>query len=122
VLFRSAASGIASAAAILTLLGHDDDALNDIAMAAAGTETVIGALIESRRTAPTSPLREGASGLVVRIGGVLSGPVPLIIRAASDKPAWRKVASVAALAGSLLTRLGWIAAGRASAKQKHRSS
>jgi hypothetical protein len=31
---------------------------------------------------------------------------------------WQCVASVAAIAGSLLTRIGWIAAGCASARQK----
>lgn len=113
-----AASGIASAAAILTLLGHDEPALNDIAIGAAAAETLVGAVIEGRSAPAMAPLREGASGWVIRAGGVLSGPVPLLIRAATKGPTWRKVASVAALAGSLLTRLGWIAAGRASANMK----
>ncbi len=113
-----AASGVASAAAILTLLGHDEPALNDIAMGAAAVETAIGAFIETEPSPHMAPLRRGPSGWIIRAGGVLSGPIPLILRAASRNPAWRKVASVSALAGSLLTRLGWIAAGRASAKMK----
>ena len=113
-----AASGVASAAAVLTLMGHDEPALNDVAIGAAAAETIIGALIETRTSPAMTPLREGSSGWVIRAGGVLSGPVPLLIRAASKEPAWRKVASIAALAGSLLTRLGWIAAGRESAKMK----
>ncbi|HZT75821.1 MAG TPA: NrfD/PsrC family molybdoenzyme membrane anchor subunit [Vicinamibacterales bacterium] len=113
-----AASGIASAAAILTLMGHDEPALNDVAMGAAAAETVIGAFVETRSTPAMAPLREGPSGWMIRAGGVLSGPVPLLMRATSKKPTWRKAASVAALAGSLLTRLGWIAAGRVSAKMK----
>jgi hypothetical protein len=44
--------------------------------------------------------------------------VPLLLRAATRRRRWRTVATVAALAGALLTRLGWIAAGRASATQK----
>lgn len=122
-----AASGLASAAALLTLMGHDEPALDDIAIGAAAVETAIGAAIELRDEPALAPLKDGASGWVIRAGGFLSGPVPLVIRAGlkactTDNPsrdrAWRCVASVAALAGSLLTRIGWIAAGRASARNK----
>jgi len=111
-----AASGMASAAALLTLAGHDDPALNDIAIGAAAVETFIGAAIEARRSPALAPLKEGASGWVIRAGGLLSGPVPLLCRTLGRGPAWRRVASVSALAGSILTRIGWIAAGRASAE------
>jgi hypothetical protein len=110
-----AASGMASAVAALTLIGHEDPALDHIAIAAAAAETLIGAAIESRRSPADAPLRCGRSGALIRAGGVLSGPVPLLCRAAGRSTGWRRVASVAALAGSLLTRMGWIAAGRASA-------
>jgi hypothetical protein len=113
-----AASGMGSAAAILTLLGHDERSLNDLALGAAAIETLIGASIETREERTLAPLREGRSGWIIRAGGVLSGPVPLLLRAASRRRGWRTAASVAAIAGSLLTRLGWIAAGHASAKQK----
>jgi formate-dependent nitrite reductase membrane component NrfD len=113
-----AASGVASAVAILTLMGHDEPALNDLAVGAAAIETLIGAAIETRDEPALAPLREGASGWVIRAGGMLSGPVPLLLRAATRQRSWRVVASVAALAGSLLTRIGWIAAGRASARRK----
>jgi formate-dependent nitrite reductase membrane component NrfD len=113
-----AASGVASAAAILTLMGHDEPSLNDLALGAAAVETLIGASIEVRQERALAPLREGWSGFIIRAGGVLSGPVPLLLRAVSRQRRWRTAASVAALAGALLTRLGWIAAGRASASQK----
>ena len=113
-----AASGVASAAALLTLMGHDDDALNDIAMGAAAAETIIGAIVETKRSAATRPLRHGPTGWVIRAGGVLSGPLPLLLRATSKRPGWRRAAGAMALVGSLLTRLGWIAAGRESAKMK----
>jgi formate-dependent nitrite reductase membrane component NrfD len=113
-----AASGVASAAAMLTLMGHDEPALNDLAVGAAAIETLIGASIETRDEPQLAPLRHGASGWIIRMGGVLSGPLPLVLRAATRRRSWRTVASVAALAGSLLTRVGWIAAGRASAQQK----
>ena len=113
-----AASGMGSAAALLTLLGHDEPAVNDIAIAAAAAETLIGAAIEKRESPAMAPLREGGSGWIIRAGGILSGPVPLLLRTASRKRSWRTAASLSALAGSLLTRLGWIAAGRASAGRK----
>jgi formate-dependent nitrite reductase membrane component NrfD len=113
-----AASAMGSAAAMLTLLGHHDAAVNDIAVAAAAVETLIGAAIETRETPALAPLRHGASGWMIRAGGVLSGPVPLLLRAARRNRKWRTVASLAALTGSLLTRLGWIEAGRGSARQK----
>jgi formate-dependent nitrite reductase membrane component NrfD len=111
-----AASGMGSAAALLTLIGHDDPALNRIAVGAAAAETLLGAAIEANDAAASRPLREGLSGMVVRAGGILSGPVPLIARPMSDSRRARRFASVAALAGSLLTRIGWILAGRASTK------
>src|SRR5436190_1001370 len=112
--FHFAASGMGSAAAMLTLLGHDDPALNRISVGAAVVETVLGASIELNRRPSSRPLHEGTSGWVVRAGTVLSGPVPLVCRLATRSTRWRHVASVAALAGSLLTRIGWILAGRAS--------
>jgi formate-dependent nitrite reductase membrane component NrfD len=113
-----AASGVASAAAILTLIGHDERQVNDLALGAAAVETLIGASIETDQDRALAPLREGPSGWIIRAGGVLSGPVPLLLRAATRQRSWRTIASIAALAGSLLTRLGWIAAGRASVQQK----
>jgi hypothetical protein len=110
-----AASGMASAAALLTLMGHDDPALNRIAIGAAVVETLASASVESSRSPDAKPLRAGLSGLIMRTGGVLSGPVPLVLRGMSRSRRARRFASVAALAGSLLTRLGWVLAGRASA-------
>jgi hypothetical protein len=112
--FHFSASGMGSAAALLTLLGHDSPALNRIALGAAAVETLVGARIETARSPASRPLREGLSGAIIRAGGVLSGPVPLVLRAGRSRR-WRSAASVAALAGSLLTRVGWILAGRVSA-------
>lgn len=115
---RFAASGMGAAAAVLTLLGHDDPALNRIAIGAAAVETLVGVEIEVRRHPAGKPLREGVSGLVVRAGGILSGPVPLVMRTLSQSRRSRQLASLAAISGSLLTRLGWVLAGRESAKDK----
>ena len=110
------ASAVASAVSVLELLGHDDQALNALGLAAAAVETVTGAAIEMRSAPGLTPLKVGPSGWAVRAGGVLSGPVPLALRAIGRRSSSaRRVAALSAIAGSILTRFGWIAAGRASA-------
>lgn len=111
-----AASGMASAASLLTLMGHDARALNRIAIAAAAIETAVGANIELNSSSDSLPLRAGTSGAIVRLGGVLSGPAPLVLRTLGRGRGWRRAASVASLVGSLLTRFGWLLAGRISAE------
>lgn len=112
-----AASAVASAVATLELLGHDEPALNALALMAAAAETAAGAVVELDGAEASRPLTHGASGAITRAGGVLSGPVPLLVRLASrGRPRARRAAAVASLAGALLTRVGWWAAGRASAR------
>jgi hypothetical protein len=111
------ASGVASAVAVLELLGHEDEALHTLGTAAAVIETATGAFIELRRDPATTPLREGTSGWLTRTGGVLSGPVPLVFRALGSRwRPFRRAAAVSALAGSFITRVAWVAAGRVSAE------
>lgn len=110
-----AASAAASASSLLQLLGHDEDALQVIGAVAAAFEVVVGYRIE-RRKEPT--LTSGATGLTTRIGGVLSGPVPLLLRLLGGRSKQaRQAAAVSSILGSLITRLAWIEAGRVSANQ-----
>lgn len=57
---------------------------------------------------------------MTQIGGVLSGPVPLVLRflagnsKAPESVRLRKFAAISAIAGSFITRRAWIAAGRES--------
>ena len=108
-----AASAAASAASALQLAGHDDEALQLIALAAAGFESFAGLQIEMSRD-PT--LTRGATGLTTRIGGFFSGPLPLLLRllGGHSKNA-RKAAAASALLGSVITRFAWVEAGRESA-------
>jgi hypothetical protein len=110
------ASALASATAMLTLRGHDDQALNVLALAAAAFETYTGIEIESDRTIDSEPLRHGLTGTTIRIGGFFSGPLPLVLRLLGirSKRA-RRAAAASALLGSLITRAAWIEAGKASA-------
>jgi hypothetical protein len=111
------ASGLASATAVLELRGHEQLALNVLGLAAAIAETLMGVEIESDKAIASEPLRHGPSGTTIRIGGFFSGPLPLALRLIGirSKRA-RRVAAASALLGSLITRLGWIEAGKASAK------
>jgi formate-dependent nitrite reductase membrane component NrfD len=109
------ASGVGTAVSILELMGHRDAALNRLAIGAAAIETLIGITLEGRGDPALASLKYGWSGTVTRTGGVLSGPVPLALRLlARRSPAARRVAAVSTIAGSLLTRIGWLAAGRAA--------
>jgi hypothetical protein len=115
-------SGLNSAVGILELMGHQNRALNTLGLGAAAIETFEGISIETRHKPAMDPLKHGSSGLITRLGGVLSGPVPLALRLAaaftgrSTSRKLRKVAAGCSVAGSMLTRIAWLHAGHASAK------
>ncbi len=115
-----AASGMNSAVSLLELAGNDDSrALNVLGLAASAYESFEGLMLEIQRKRSDEPLRRGVSGFLVRLGGVLSGPLPLFFRIAyamTGNRNLRRTAAYLSLAGSLFTRFGWVQAGRASAK------
>ena len=118
-----AASGLGSAVGLLELLGHSSSGpLNVLGIASASTETAIGSRIEIRSDRVLQPLKSGPTGWVTRLGGVLSGPLPLALRllaANSDTQksrTVRRIAAVSTIAGSALTRIAWLKAGRASVR------
>jgi len=118
-----AASGVGAAVGLLELMGHQKSrALQMLGLGAAIIECWEGWRIESRALTGLDPLKHGPSGQMVRAGGVLSGPVPTLLRALSlvtgsqKSQTLRRLAGVSALAGSLITRIGWIQAGHASAR------
>jgi hypothetical protein len=83
----------------------------------------VGAKIELENNPAKAPLKRGPSGWLIRLGGLLSGPVPLALRAASlfMKPKramkLRRYAAAAAVVGSAVTRAAWIYAGHVSARE-----
>jgi len=110
------ASAVGAAVSILELLGHRDPALNLLGAGAAAVETLVGASLELSSREALVPLKQDWTGAVVRAGGVLSGPLPLALRLmAGRSPSARKAAALSTIVGSLLTRVGWLAAGRESA-------
>ena len=115
-------SGLNSAVSILELLGHDNRALNTLGMGAAAIETLEGYKIETNPKKVMEPLKHGASGMITRLGGVLSGPIPLALRVVAAFSGrrrarkLRKIAAASSVAGSMLTRIAWIHAGHVSAR------
>lgn len=111
-------SGLQACAGLLELMGHEDSiALNLLGLIAAAGETWEGYTIELERDPALEPLKRGPSGWITRAGGLLSGPIPLALRLLAWKnPKLRRAAAWSGIAGSLLTRYGWMRAGHASAR------
>lgn len=118
-----AASGLGAAVGILELMGHRKSrALHALGMGAALFEIWEGLRIESRSQLALEPLKWGTSGWITRAGGILSGPVPTVFRAASllagekRSQSLRRWAAWSTIAGSLITRFAWVRAGHVSAR------
>jgi hypothetical protein len=118
-----AASGLGAAVGILELMGHRKSrALQALGLGAAIFETWEGLRIEGSSHNHLDPLKHGPSGLITRTGGVLSGPLPTLLRVASlfggerRSSNLRKWASWSAIVGSLITRFAWVHAGHVSAR------
>jgi hypothetical protein len=121
-----AASGVGASVGMLELMGHDRSRpLQMLGIGAAAIETLEGVRIETRSHEDLQPLKRGASGWVIRTGGVLSGPIPLALRLASlfaprrNSASLRRWAARSAIAGSLITRYAWMLAGKQSTKNWH---
>lgn len=121
--FHFAASGLGAAVGLLELMGHRKSrALQSLGLGAAIFETWEGMRIESRAHSPLNPLKHGASGWITRTGGVLSGPIPMALRAISIMSSGRRAfslrrwAAISSVAGSLITRIAWVYAGHVSAR------
>jgi len=104
-------AGFGSAVAALELLGHRIRPLNALGFAAAAVETILFITLEIRKHGKADrAAHEGRSGWTIRIGEIFTGPLSLILRGLGAVP----FAGVSFLLGALLSRFGWLAAGRAS--------
>jgi hypothetical protein len=111
-------SGVQAGVSMLELWGNSDNrALNILGIGSALWETWEGFHLESRNDPALKPLKQGVSGWITRFGGVLSGPMPLALRVLGGRSrTTRRWAAICGIAGSLLTRYGWVRAGHASAQ------
>jgi formate-dependent nitrite reductase membrane component NrfD len=116
-------SGLIAAVGLLELMGHEKSrALQMLGMGAALFECWQGMRLEARGSSALAPLKHGTSGLLTRAGEVLSGPLPMALRAVSmigsrrRSAGLRKWAALFGIAGSLLTRIAWVYAGHVSAR------
>jgi formate-dependent nitrite reductase membrane component NrfD len=113
-------SGVQAGISVLELMDNENAGLNWLALLAAAFESWQGFTLESDSDRVLRPLKQGTSGWITRAGGLLSGPAPLLLRLAAvfskNSRGLRKVAACFGIAGSILTRYGWMAAGHASAK------
>ena len=106
-------AGLGSAAALLELLGHRIAPLGALGFLAAGTETALWIWLEiDKHGKADRALRESGSGLQIRCGEILSGPLALILRVANLVP----LSGISFLLGALVSRFAWIAAGKVSAR------
>ena len=115
-------SGLAAAVSLLELAGHEKSAaLNALGIGAALLESLEGLALEGETDEVNDPLKRGISGWITRAGVALSGPLPLLLRMASlfaapeTRSRLHRNAAQAMIVGSLLTRIGWMRAGHASA-------
>ncbi len=109
-------SGLQTAVALLELAGHDRSrALNILGVISAFIESLEGFLLETETGREVNPLKHGPSGWLTRAGGVLSGPVPLVLRLFGGGRN-RRWAAWSGILGSLATRYAWMRAGHVSAR------
>ncbi len=106
-------AGLGSAAAALELLGHRAPALHALGFAVATIETGLWIWLElDKHGAADRALHEGKSGWMIRIGELLSGPLSLGLRFFGLAP----FAGLSFLCGALISRFGWMEAGRVSGR------
>jgi hypothetical protein len=110
--FHFGMAGLGSAAGALELAGFRLPALNAIGFLVAAAETLVFLWLELRKHgAVDRALHEGKPGWTLRFGEVLEGPLALVLRGLGIVPA----AAAVFLLGALVTRFGWLWAGKASA-------
>jgi len=108
---------LGSAVAVLELLGFRIPAAQFIGIVASTVEIAVAIIIEVRDRYVDRPLRDGAVGWLTRAGSVLAGPASLLLRIFSGHSlALRYIAALCFIAGALIARYAWIAAGRVSSR------
>jgi len=106
-------AGLGSAAALLELLGYRIVPLNVIGFFAAAVETVLLIWLSiDKHGVGDRAIHEHRAGWLIRIGEVLTGPLPLVLRFSGAIP----LAAISFLLGALVSRFGWLAVGKISGR------
>src|SRR4051812_34428944 len=106
-------AGLGSASAALELLGHRSPALNALGFFAAGVRLLLTIwLTIDRHGVADRACHHGISAWLIRLGGILTGPFSLISRILGLTP----LAGIFFLVGALVSRFGWLAAGKVSGR------
>jgi formate-dependent nitrite reductase membrane component NrfD len=110
-----AASSLGAAVSILEIAGHHARVMNVLGIASAAGLVAMWVLDEIDRRPASRPLTAGPSGRLIRVGKLLSGLLPLVLRILwpASVPL-RLAAAVCTIAGAVLSRFAWMAAARAS--------
>ena len=104
-------AGLGSAAALLELLGYRIAPLNAIGFFAAAVESLLYIwLTIDKHGAADRAIHEHSSGGLIRIGEILSGPLAFVLRFFGLV----SFAAISFLIGALVSRFGWLAAGKVS--------
>jgi hypothetical protein len=105
--------GLGSAVSLAELFGFRHPALFALGCAASIVETFLWILLEmERHGAADRAIREGKSGWMIRAASLCTGPLPIICRIGG----WIFPAAALFTVGGVLSRFGWIAAGKASGR------
>ncbi len=106
-------AGLGSAVALLELLGYRIAPLAAVGFLTAGTQTALWIwLAIDKHGAADRALHEKGTGWLIRSGEILLGPLALILRVTNLVP----LAGISFLLGALLSRFGWIWAGKVCAR------
>jgi hypothetical protein len=113
-------SSTGAAASLLELAGHRDRSLHYLALGAAAVECLMGPSF-ARPVEPNeteTAIEQTRENRLVRAGAMLSGPIPLALRLLAGRSGRvRQIAALSAVAGSLISRAGWIQLGRTSSTE-----
>jgi formate-dependent nitrite reductase membrane component NrfD len=104
-------AGLGSAAALLELLGHRIAPINAIGFFASAVESALLVWLKiDKHGAADRAIHEHASGWLIRIGEILTGPLALVLRLFGFVP----FAAISFLSGALISRFSWIVVGKVS--------
>jgi formate-dependent nitrite reductase membrane component NrfD len=111
--FHFGMAGLGSAAAVLEMAGFRSAALDATGFLAASAETLVLLWLEFHRHGATDrALHQGRAGWTLRAGELLEGPLALALRSGG----LILPAAASFTLGALVTRFGWLWAGRSCAQ------